>query len=230
MPMRKFLLLLLVLLPACSPLTTNSPPPSPQAITISYTATFRPWADILHQCAIEHPEIALIILETSLSDPEYREAEIALWLGEPIEEFPGYAASLGTDEIVVIAGEGVNLQNLSQTQLRQIYSDPNPLYQTWTYGDGNDLRLIFDEVVMDGTSVSPESQLSPNPAAMLEAIQDDPQAIGYIPDSWLTKDANKITLEGDLRESFAYPVIALTKTKPQGYLHSFLVCVQDNAP
>jgi len=228
--MHKLLPLLLIILSACSPLVTTTPRSSPQAITVSYTATLRPWVEILHQCAIDHPDIALTIQETSLSDPEFQEADIALWFGEPPQKFSGYAASLGTDEIMVIGGEGVNIQNLTQAQLFKIYSNPDSLYHTWIYGAENELRQLFDQIILGAATHSPESLLSPNPATMLEAIQEDPLAIGYIPKSWLTKGVNTITIDRDLQETFRQPVLALTETKPQGPLQSFLVCVQNRAP
>jgi len=228
--MHKLLPLLLIILSACSPLVTTTPRPSPQAITVSYTATLRPWVEILNQCAIDHPDIALIIRETSLSDPEFQEADIALWFGELPQDFSGYAASLGTDEIIVIAGEGVNIQDLTQAQLIEIYTDPDSLYHVWTYGDENELRQIFDLVVLGTTALSPESLLSPNPATMLEAIQKDPLAIGYFPKSWLTMGVNTLMIKPELQETFKQPVLALTKAKPIGPLQSYMVCIQDHAP
>lgn len=227
--MRKLLPLLMILFSACSPLVTATPKPSPQAVTVSFTTTLRPWIEVLNQCAIDHPEVALITQETSLSDPAFQEADVALWFGKTTQEFSGYAVSLGADEMVVIAGEDINFQNLTQAQLRQLYTDPDSIFHIWTYAEQNELRKIFDQTILKEATLSSEIFLSPNPAAMLEAIQTDSQAIGYIPKSWLTSDVNQISLERDLQAAFGQPIFALTKTEPQGRLRSFLICVQDFA-
>ena len=224
-----FLLSLFFFISACTPLVTGTPPPTPEMIEIAYPPSLSNWANNLHSCASLTPEIALTILETSPSDSEFAEADLTLSFGEPPQGVRGYAASLGEDEIVVIAGENVNLKQLSFEQLREIYSNPE-LYQAWTYGAGNELRLIFDRAVLDAVALSPETFLAPHPTAMLEAITKNPMAIGYLPKSWLDGKVHEISLEEDLQAAFKQPILVLTGTEPQSPLRVFLACLQNDQP
>jgi len=226
---KTFCLCLFLVFSACTPLAINTPPPAPEVIQITYPPSLSNWSDDLHRCASEVPEIALTILETGPSNPEFVEADLTLSFGEPPQGIRGYAASLGEDKIIVIAGENVNLKQLSVEQLREIYSNPE-LYQTWTYGAGNELRLIFDRAVLNDEQLSPETLLAPDPTAMLEAITKNPVAIGYLPKSWLDGGVNEITLEDDLQAAFEQPILVLTDTEPQGPLRAFLACLQNDQP
>jgi hypothetical protein len=231
---RCFQLLLLVLVTAqisgCSPFVTNTPPPPPQPIQVAYSPATRPYIEKLHQCALEHPGIGLVIQETSNTELRSTEADVTLCFGEPPQGIPGYALALGMDEITIIAGTNVALQNVSAEQLRDLYAGPDSNYQVWTYAEGNELRSIFDHAVLGEGSISSFALLAPNPAAMIEAIATDPMAIGYLPGSWLTEEVQRISLEGDLKTAFAHPVLALTDAEPEGNLRSYLVCLQKAAP
>lgn len=227
--MRNSVFLLLILsLSACSPFVTSTAPPPPQPIRVAFTSTLRPRVAILHQCALELPEIALITQETSAADLEFTAADLALWFGEPHQGIPGYAASLGMDEIIIIAGSEVALQNLNTEQLRELYSEPGSVYHSWTYNEGNELRTIFDGAVLGEETVSSYALLAPNPGAMLEAIAADPMAIGYIPLSWNSGDVQRISIERELQKAFEHPILAITDSAPEGNFQRYLICLQQN--
>jgi DNA-binding transcriptional LysR family regulator len=215
-----------IVLSACSPLVTSTPPPSPQPIQVAYTTTLSPLADRLHQCALQHPEITLITHQTTIIGLEETGADLILWMGKPPLGPYKNAFTLGEDSIVMIAGANVTLQDLSTDQLRNIYNNPRSTYQIWTYPAGHELRNIFEEVVMGESATDANAILAPNPVAMLEAIGADPLAVGYIPASWLEKDIQKITVENELMAAFTQPVLVLTLNEPVGNLRTFLACLQ----
>jgi hypothetical protein len=185
--------------------------------------------EALHECALAHPEIALITQETSAADLEFTDGDVVLWFGAPPQGIQNYAASLGEDEIAIIAGAEVAQRNLSSDQLRALYTEPNPTYQMWTYTEGNELRTIFDATVLGGTPPSSYLLLALNPAAMLEAVTDDPMAVGYIPKSWLRGDVQTIAVERELQQALKQPILALTTTEPEGNLKNYLICLQQGA-
>ena len=229
--MRKvFFLLFFGPLMACTPFVTSTPRPSPQPVRVVFTSTLRPWVEILHQCALENPKIALITEETSAADLEFTSADLTLWFGEPPHGIPDYAASLGMDEIIIIAGSEVALRNINADQLQVLFTEPDPAYQVWTYSEGNELRAIFDNAVLGDASLSSYTLLAPNPAAMIEAIAADPMAIGYVPNSWLSGNVQIISIERDLQAAFEHPVLALANAEPEENLRSYLVCLQNAAP
>jgi DNA-binding transcriptional LysR family regulator len=182
--------------------------------------------ETLHQCALAHPEIALITEETSATIQEFSGGDVTLWVGEPPQGIPGFAVSLGADEIIVIAGSEVALRNLSTAQLQDLYSKPSSVYKILSYHEGNELRSIFDKIILGEAALSSYVLITPDPSAMLEAIKADPMAIGYIPKSWLTSEVQKISLERELQTFFRQPILAVTASEPEGSLKNYLVCLQ----
>jgi len=223
-------LLILIFVSSCTPFVTTTPRPSPQPVRVAYTAVLRPWVEILNQCALEHPEIALITIETSNTDPKFMMADVTLQFGEPPRGIPGYAATLGQDELVIIAGPSVGLKDISTEQLKTFYTESDTLYQAWSYPEGNELRNIFDAVVLGDSPTSPFTLLAPNPEAMLEAITTNSLAIGYVPQSWLTAEVSKLSTEDDLHTALQLPILALTDAEPQEGIQPFLVCLQNTKP
>ncbi len=225
-----FLLSLLLLISACSPISTNTPPPPPQPIQIAYTSSLRPYVERLHQCALEHPEIGIITLETSITELDDSGADLTLWFGEPPQGVLAYAFSIGMDEIVIISGTKVGLSSITIEQLRDLYTSTNSTYQVWTYGEQNQLRTIFENALLGEASTSSDALLAPNPAAMIKAIEMEPTAIGYLPQSWLTGDHQKLSLNRDMQTALTHPILALTHTEPEGNLRSYLACLQSTVP
>ena len=228
--MRRLLSVFLLFLSACSPLVTSTPQPSPQVVQVAFTPTLSNWREKLHICALDQPGMALITKETTAIDSTIWDSNITLWFGEPLLGVPNYAVVLGEDEIVVIAGRSIGLQNLSHSQLRALYTDPESIYQTWTFPEGNELRVIFDQTVFEGNSPALNSYLAPSPEAMLEAISANSLAIGYIPKSWLVGNEKTITLEDDLVSAFERPILGLTTSEPEGEIGVFLTCLQNTEP
>ncbi len=225
--MRKCIFLMLfVTLSACSPFVTSTPPDPPEPLLVSYTPTLKPWAIALHQCALDQPEIALITEETSSPDLEFVDGVLVLSFGVPAQGISGYAAQIGTDEIVIIAGSEVALRNLNANQLRELYMEPKTQNQIWTYTQGNELRAIFDHTIFGDATSSSNAMLAPDPEAMMEAVEADPMAIGYLPGSWLSGKIQKISIDQDLQRAFEHPILALTETEPIGNLEQFLFCLQ----
>ena len=93
----------------------------------------RPWVENLYQCALEHPEIALITEETSATALDFSVGEVILWFGEPPKGIPAFAASLGLINTIGITRiERLILSNTTllhelldkSHNLEAIYTDP----------------------------------------------------------------------------------------------------------
>jgi len=197
---------------------------------VAYTATLRPMVERLHQCALDHPEISLITQESSITGLQSNGADLTLWFGEPSQGISGQSFILSIDEIVMVAGKQVPLREMNIERLLDLYANSDPPNQLWTYPEENELRIIFDNDVIGDELITPDALLAPNPAAMIEAVTSDPTAIGYLPKSWLVDDIQAKSLNSDSQMDFAYPILALSQTEPQGNLRSYLVCLQSTAP
>jgi hypothetical protein len=66
---------------------------------------------------------------------------------------------------------------------------------------------------------------------MLDALGDDPLAIGYVPQTWLAKanpanPVHSLQVDAKLVEKLHQPVLAFTRAEPVGPLRQLLVCLQ----
>jgi DNA-binding transcriptional LysR family regulator len=215
-----------IIISACGTYVTSSPPPSPQPIQVAFSTTLSPLVERLHQCALQHPEIALITHQTTIIGLEETSADLVLWMGEPELEAYQNAFILGEDTIAIIAGSNVTLQDLSTDQLRNLYIYPNSTYQVWTYPPGHELRILFDKVVIGDGATDANVLLAPNPAAMIEAIAADSLAVGFIPTSWLEEDIQTIAVKAELQDAFSQPLLAISLSQPVGNLRTYLACLQ----
>jgi len=100
---------------------------------------------------------------------------------------------------------------------------------------GDEVRLRFEGLVMQGSSTTSTALLAPSPTAMIAIIAANPQAIGYLPMSQTDEDVRVVRVEDVLpgEDSLArgtYPltleVIAMAPDEPDGALHDWLIWLQ----
>lgn len=237
---------LIVLLAACGSPEASTPAPTPEAIHVLYPAALKPWADKLAGCASANPMIALYFTQSPTLDTNIFADEVVLELGDPSQKgVTSYLSQVGWEQIVVVVNQGNDLSQLSTSKLQSIYSSQTSIWengsgkpiQVWVLPNGDPTRTIFDHAVLPSRSLTSEAMLAPDPGAMLEAVSEDANAIGYLPVSVLT--SNNQTLDGKVKiirldeslvEQLRQPVIAITQREPQGLLRELLVCLQTTAP
>jgi hypothetical protein len=227
-------------LAGCSPPQAATPPPTPQALDAALTPALRPISAALHNCALVHPEIGLFLEETPASSLNLQDGKLGFQIGEP-PSGPEVAAPIAEEEIVVILNPGNPSSQLSKQNLKDLFggkiTDWQELgtsslsTQIWIYPNGDEVRSLFDEVVLQGESNSTWAMLAPDPEAMLEAVSMEPGAVGYLPRAWLglPGNANKVKqaqLDEDLVISLRQPVLALSTSQPGPAARSLLTCLQ----
>ena len=70
------------------------------------------------------------------------------------------------------------------------------------------------------------AHIAASPQAMLEAVNQTPGAIGFLPRSWISQGVAAIQLGPDLQKSTRKPLLALTKKEPEAGLQALLACLQ----
>ena len=179
--MRKLLpLLFFILITACSAYDYSPPPATPEHTRVIHTPALGWMRETLHQCALDHPEIALTVDEWPSTALDVGAAEATLWLGSPPEGYSGSATLLGWEQIVIIANPDIPLTEIELADIRQIYTSIEPQYQAWSFPENSELRVVFDEVVLENNQISPHTKIAPNPGKLLEAIDGGSQGLGYI--------------------------------------------------
>jgi hypothetical protein len=239
--MRKIVCLCLIFLYACagpSHATLASPP---VALNIALTPALRPYSETLHACTAAQSSFVLNVFELPAPALDIRTTDLVIRLGGTPGN--GFAAPVGTETIVLIVNASNPVLTIATDKISALFSGRvtswadlgggQQLIQVWVYPDGDDAREILDAAILQDETLTPNALIAPNPQAMLEAVGDDPQAIGYVPQTWLNtaEDSTKIhslDLNQKLVDVLHQPVLAITRLEPQGSLRLLLACLQSS--
>lgn len=240
-----FLLGLLGLLAACSPRKAGpapSPtaPPTPLPLVVYHTPAVRLRLGALRSCAAAVPGLALYMEELPASHlPEASDLEngMILRLGEGRGSLP-FAASLGEELIRVVANPESPIDSLEKDTLHAIFTGEQttrdetggtqPLHP-WVYSPGEELSDLLEEKILEGKQPAAAANLAATPQEMLAAVAENPEAIGWLPESWLDESVRAVELAPALQAELSLPILAITPAEPQGVLREFLSCVQEGS-
>ncbi|MBE0408425.1 MAG: substrate-binding domain-containing protein [Anaerolineales bacterium] len=229
------LILFTVLINACNAPPTLPPLPTPQPLTVLYTPALRPILNAVNACALQQPEIALLVKEVSANFQDTIDADLSLRIGLP-KNSTAFSAPITFDEILLIVHPTNPVETLSYGEIVSIFTG---VISNWTKVNGDDSEIavwinysdddthqIFQDGILQTLSPTTLSNLAPDPEAMLTAVGNNPTAIGYLPRSWLSPSVKTIEIPSEVREKLIQPVLALASGEPQGESRVFLFCLQ----
>lgn len=192
-------------------------------------------ASALHQCALDQPEIALILNQASQDGVDFKDNDLAIKPG-PLPAGIDYSAALAMEQIVVIVNPDNPVKSLSTEELGAIFSGKVESWsefggndqevQVWAAPTGNEVRKQFDAVVLPKETLSTKAFLAADSQAMLSSVADNPGAIGYVPGAWLTDSVRSFELSEAVNMALRQPVLALLPKEPSGPGRTFLSCLQ----
>ena len=84
------------------------------------------------------------------------------------------------------------------------------------------MQRVFDQLVMKGRSVTSSARVAVSPQNMSDVLKSEPAAIGILPHHWVTSDTREVFSAGRM------PVLAITKSEPQGAVIELVSCLQNN--
>jgi hypothetical protein len=194
--------------------STNPPQTTPQVVTVFSTSAAQPWLEPLYACA----NLTTVISRVDDSST----ADIVLRVGEPrMLISPAY--QIDTEEILIVTHRQSPIQNLNLEGARALFAgqgDANPSTQVWVYASEEDVQGVFDQIVMEGRTVTFSARLAVNPQHMSDTLVNESNAVGILPRHWKV---------GDAREVFSVavvPVLAITQSEPQGVIKELVACLQ----
>jgi len=241
--MKLFMLMgLVLLLSACGTPELATPLPTPESIQVVYPPALEPWADGIAGCADGNPMVAVYYLQSSYQNlNDIAANEILLALGGPSDvPASGYLSQIGNERIVVIVNHENETTGLSSSQLLSIYSGElsrwgelnDKSIKVWVLPANDPARAIFDQRILSLKPLTTHAMLAPHPAAMLEAVANEPGAIGYLPESFLSfgdtdllARVKAVQLDSATNDTWKLPVISITHGEPQGLMRDLLVCL-----
>jgi DNA-binding transcriptional LysR family regulator len=219
--MKKTLLCLLLFVTACGAAPVDNPSPTLTVIKVYATAATQSWQTELFGCATKQ-SVALV-----LSDPG--SADIVLRIGEP-QNLSMPAFQLGWEEIVVIVNKAHSFAQLQTEQATQLFtgeisawsqinpSETGPV-QVWVFAPEDDTQQVFAKTLA-GKPIVSSARLATSPAEMSQAIANDPNAVGILSRHWKTGNVS------DVYVAASAPVLAITRSEPQGVVKDLLACLQ----
>jgi hypothetical protein len=204
-----FLFILAVVLSACGPAT---PTAEPQIVDVYATSAAQPWLTELYACAADSG----IVLNVNAESPE-----IYLRVGEPeISVSPSY--KIDEEEILVVTHRESPVQNLSLEEVQELFAKGSPSAQVWVYPSDADLQKAFDQLVMKERSVTSSARVAVSPQNMSDVLNSESNVIGILPRHWKTGNVREVASAGTV------PVLAVTKSEPQGAVIKLISCLQNN--
>lgn len=206
------------LLSSCAPAI---PQATPQIVTVYSTSAAQPWLPPLYACAGSVTVLSRVDDSSS--------ADIVLRVGEP-EHLASPVYQIDSEDILIVTHRQSPIQNLTLEEARALFAGQgDPSVQVWVYASDADVQQVFDQVVMEGGNVTPFARLAVNPQHMSDTLVNESNAVGILPRHW-NPSTGSGQVHGDPREVLSIatvPVLAVTKSEPQGAVKELLACLQN---
>ena len=213
-----FFVFALILLNACGAQQTSQA--TPQLVKVYVTSAASSRLTDLYNCST--PSMAIL-----LSGPQT--ADITIRLGQPDSlSLPAY--QIGTDDVAVVVQSQNNIDTLTVDQVHSIFlgqvtnwkdvgGSVMPI-QVWIYAQGEDLRQIFEQNVMNNQPVTSLARLAVSAQNMSDSVANNAGSIGFLPRSLETANVH------DVYKVASEPLLAITKSQPQGVVNDLIACLQ----
>lgn len=196
---------------ACAPVSPSLP--VPEIIGVYTTPSTQPWLAEVFACAPPGTAVRVV------SSPA--QADISLRLGEP-EILASPAFQVDTEEILVVTHRQSPAQNMSLEDVRALFAGQgDPSIQVWVYAAGEDVQEVFEQVVMQGRSVTSLARLATGPQDMSDALNNQPGALGILTRRWKAGDSRFVYTIPDV------PVLALAQEEPVNDIKALVACLQE---
>lgn len=231
-----FLLGLALLFAGCGPAEgTPTSIPTLQSLRVVLSPDAHPALTALEQCAENRPGLAILVDEKPVTLMESSPADIWIRLGIP-DNWGGFAAQLAEERIVLVGNPDNPVRSLTDEDAQGILSGQLQSWsqvggmdlsiQVWVLPTADEARQIIDQNLLSGLPISNQAFLATSPRLMLEAIANDPGAVGYLPGAWIDSTVKSIPLPAKLQADLAMPLLLLTTSQPEGLVRDFAACLQ----
>lgn len=179
-------------------------------VTVRATAAAQPWLTELFSCANEQS----VILNVTSVNPQ-----IDLRVGEP-EVLTDPAFQIDEEELLIVTNRQGPVQNLTLEEAQALFAGMgDPSAQVWVYASDTDLQMLFDQLVMNGRSISSLARLAAGPQEMSDLLNSESNAVGILPRHWKAGDVREVYSAGKV------PVLAIVRGEATETIRSLLTCL-----
>ncbi len=215
--LRNLCLFAVIFLTACGIAT---PQAVTQVVKVYATSAASPWLQNVYKCV---PSSVAV----SLSNPA--SADITIRLSQPAGlNTPAF--QIGSDEILVVVNLQAGVSSLSANQVRDLFAGQITSWkdaggndmpvQVWTFDSSEDIQQVFDQIDMAGRSITSQARLAVSAQNMSNSVAGNPGSIGILTRRLKTNNTQ------DVFGGVSVPVLAITKSEPQGAVKQLIACLQ----
>jgi hypothetical protein len=188
----------------------SATPASTSVVDVYATSAAQPWLTELFECANQQG----VVLNVSAG-----EAQIELRVGEP-ETLLAPAFQIDEEEILIVTHRESPIQNLSPEESQALFAGQgDPSVQVWVYASGEDVQVLFDQLVMKGRSVSSSARVAANPQEMSDILNAEKNSIGILPRHWMAGTVREVYSAGTV------PVLAIQNGDENETSRALLACL-----
>ena len=237
------LFLFIALISGCSSPVTEAPLPTLEIIRVGVSPAVKIWQSELQTCAQSLPGVALMLIEkpTFLDIEDRSSIEFFLQLGgtNPPSTF---GTQVGSENIVWITNPNNPIQQITFQQLSNLYQENAVNFpgisdsqassiEIWLYPQGNALtEYLFSQINISKPILS-KAFVAPDPEAMLQAVSENQNALGFVPQSWIKDDPIRAAVHQISITDPGPPklqILALAAKEPQSTGRQLLLCLVDS--
>ena len=237
-------LISLLLLAACqAQLNPGTEIPTLEIINLQVTPAASHWMDAAAKCSQQIPNLGIYRQILPVSELNLGSADLILRLGERQETDP-FVTVLGTEEIVLVAGEDVPVFSLSLESIQamftgvytyweqvsesqEITSEATQPITTLSFPPGHELRNLFETSFLESESIANNATAFYSEEALKELLNKHPLAIGYALKSQTPQGVRTLSITSDNPQPGLQYVLGITRQEPTGYLRELLLCLQN---
>ena len=242
-------ILALVLLAGCGP--TPVVTRTPVTLNLAVSSAMEPMmTDLTTAYRATHPHVTFNVRYLNSE-----QAMQALWSGDVdlaaiswlTDTESVWLTPVAMDGVAVVVHPSNPIKNLSLQQLRDVFrgrvaewpdvGGPPGEIAVASRESGSGTRARFEEVVMEGRSVTVNAIALSSEWAMLNYVSSVTTSIGYMSSAYLTNTVRAITVEGvplsvatvtDRRYPLSRPLLLVALEEPQGELRQFIAWTLGN--
>jgi hypothetical protein len=244
-------LLLSLLLSASTSCVVTPPtptlPPAPDYVGVSAALeAFALEKVTAYAQSVEVPSFDLEVWSSEESTQAVEDGRLQLLVSAAPPPSGWFATPMGFEQIAVIANPDTGARDLTQDELRQIFSGS---VRTWDEIDGpeqpiqlvippqgDELRRQFEELIMGDRLFPRTALLAPTPAAMATLVGQTSGAIGFLPFSASPEATRVLSIDGEIPSpldmadsgyALRFEVIATAIEEPQDGVRDWLTWLQE---
>jgi len=237
--MSKLLLLAIIagLLTGCVSPQAVDPVATPQVIRVEVSSALDWLRPGMAECALQAAGLSLLVDTVPFPRQGLTDTDINLrWSNQTVSD--GFAFELGEDMLALIVHPDNPIEAIEANLIKDLYAGqktvwsdtgdtPGAAVQPWVFPAEDETQKLFETGLLANGQIVQTAKIAPTPAAMLEAVAKDPQAIGFLPTRWLNPSVKPIEILDFQNNDLLLPILAVTKSEPTGLTRDWLLCLQE---